>query len=80
MANAESIGEGAGANSYIFLATVARVIGQQAAAKTFKARSDQRDGPPTVLDNQATAWVEIAFRTPTKAMTTVVKTLARQIP
>lgn len=75
--NAESIGEGEGATAYDFLIVVAHVVGQRAAAKTFRARADQADHPQTILDDEYTGLVETAFRKPPKAMKTVVQTLAR---
>lgn len=80
VSNAESIGEGEDASAYDFLIVAAHVIGQRAAAKTFMARADQTDQPQTVLDDEYTDLVETAFRKPTKAMKTVVQTLARRIP
>lgn len=79
-ANAESLGNGEEATAYDFLIVVAHVIGQRTAAKTFRARTDQADQPQTVLDEEYTDLVETAFRKPTKAMKTVVRTLASRIP
>lgn len=77
--NAESLGEGPEARAYDFLIVVAQVIGQRGAAETFAARTGEDDWPQVSLDDEYTGRVEKAFRKPTKAVKTVIQTLAERI-
>ncbi|MFF5986553.1 hypothetical protein [Prauserella flavalba] len=80
VSNAESVGDGRKASAYDFLIVTAHVLGERGATKKFRARADQADHPQTVLDDEYTALVQRAFRKGTKAMRTVVQSLAQRIP